>query len=207
MDKRILASLIVIGAAVLPSGCSKAPEPVKASTAPVVERKPLEAITGQSAFNQMYRPVRQWAPDAVPLTLTAGENPDVKNDSGKAAMWTGVFASPSRHQARTAFYSATDYNATARGVSVGGAQGWAGPDPKSKPFNAAVLFVDSDQAYKTAYEKAEAWVKKHPDKKLGIYLASASKNADPVWVIMWGDMKAGYVAFVNGSSGKIMTAR
>ena len=69
------------------------------------------------------------------------------------------------------------------------------------------MFVDSDQAYKTAFEKAEPWVKKHPEKKLGIYLASASKNADPVWVIMWCDMKDGYVAYVNGASGKMMTAR
>jgi hypothetical protein len=208
MDKRILASLMLISVALLPCGCNKGSEPVKtSSTEPAVERKPLEAISGQSAFNQMYRPVRQWAADAVPLTLTCGENPQVKNEGGKAAMWTGVFASPSRREARTAFYSATDDNGIARGVSVAGTQPWGGANTKSKPFNAAVLFVDSDQAYKTALEKAEPWVKKHPDKKFGIYLASASKNADPVWVVMWGDMKNGYVAYVNGTSGKMMNGR
>ena len=209
MDNKLLKPVVLAAAALLlaavPSGCKKAEAPVKTEKAEV--RLPLEPISGQMAFNQMYRPIRAWAPDALPLTLTCGDIPGIQNQDGKAAMWTGVFVSPTRHEARTVFFSAADHDNLARGISLGGAQSWTGATPKSRPFNPTHFFVDSDQAYKTAAEKGAAWIKKHPDKKPSIYLASGVRTDEPVWIIMWGDTKSGYLHYVSATSGKTLANR
>lgn len=209
MENQILKPVVLAAATLLlagvPSGCKKAPPPAPEEKAEV--RKPLDPVTGHSAFNQMYRPIREWAPDAVPLTLTSGDIEGIKNEDGKAAMWTGVFVSPSRREARTVFFSATDHGSVVRGITLAGAQPWSGATPKSRPFDPTQFFVDSDQAYKSAVEKAGAWLKKHPDEKLSMYLASESRDDNPVWIVMWGDSKSGYVHYVSASSGKTMSNR
>jgi hypothetical protein len=155
----------------------------------------------------MYRPVREWAPDALPLSLAAEEIPGMQNESGKAAKWTGVFVSPSRREARTVFFSAMDHGTLQRGVTVAGAQSWSGATPKSRPFDPNQLFVDSDQAYKTASEKAASWLKTHPGKKPVLYLAGGTRTPEPVWVLMWGDTKSGYLAYINATNGKTVPGR
>ena len=210
MDKRLLISFGLITAAVLTFGCSGGPKPAAAEPKPEPKKeapKALEPALAQSAFNQMYRPAREWAPDALPLTLASGDISGLKNEGGKAAMWTGVFVSPSRHEARTVIFSAAEHGTRQRGVSLGGAQAWSGATAKSKPFSPTEFLVNSDQAYQAAATKAEAWLKKHPDKKLSLYLASASKGTTPVWIVMWGDTKSGYLAFVNGASGQVVPSR
>jgi hypothetical protein len=37
-------------------------------------------------------------------------------------------------------------------------------------------------------------------------LASESRFVNPVWYIVWGDKKNGYVAFVDATSGADLTA-
>lgn len=211
MDKQVLKYTAAIAAILLAgatTGCNRAPTEVSANTDPAkMARQPLEPITGHSALNQMYRPVRQWAADALPLSLAAEEIPDLKNENGKAAKWTGVFVSASRREARTVFFSAADYGGLQRGITVAGTQPWSGATPKSRPFDPTRLFVDSDQAIKTASEKAASWVKAHPGKKPALFLGGGTRNPDPVWVIMWGDSKSGYLAYIDGASGKIMPSR
>ncbi len=211
MDNQLVKSVVAAAAIVLLAGvssaCKKAPPPAPAPAEKAEVRQPLDPITGHAAFNQMSRPVREWAPDALPLTLTSGEIEGMKNEDGKAAMWTGVFVSPSRHEARTVFFSAADHGTTARGISLGGSQAWSGATTTSRPFDTAQFFVDSDEAYKSAAEDAGPWLKKHPDKKLSIYLASESRSDDPVWIIMWGDTKSGYVHYASARSGKTMRNR
>jgi hypothetical protein len=47
---------------------------------------------------QLVLPARAWATDFLPLSLASGEVPNMKNEAGKAAMWTAVFVSPgARH--------------------------------------------------------------------------------------------------------------
>ena len=138
----------------------------------------------------------------MPLTLTAGEVPGIKNEDGKAGQWVAVFVSPSRREARTFYYAVADAGADVhKGVNIGGPQPWSGATPKSKPFSTGEFTTNSDEAYKTAAGKAEAWLKAHPGKKLGIFLASESRFTGPVWYFMWGDKQNGYLAFVSATTG------
>lgn len=207
MDDNRLRAVIVILAFVMTTACSEAPKSTATETKTAAETKkeaqsPSEPVSGKTAFYEMYKPARAWAADLLPLSLANDDVPGIKTEAGNAAMWTAVFVSPSRREARTFSYSVVDQGATIhKGVTVGGAELWSGPTPKSRPFQITEFIVDSDVAYKTALEKAGAWVKKHPDKGATFYLGNASRFPAPVWYVLWGNNKSGYAVFVNATTG------
>jgi hypothetical protein len=211
MDKRVLNAAAVAAALVLLTACSDAPKTPDASTKPVAETKepakPAEPVAGKTAFWEMYKPARTWATDVQPLTLASNEVKSLPSVDGKFGMWTAVFVSPSRREARTCFFSVVEHDNILRGVNCGGAQVWSGATPKSQPFTTADFAVNSDEAYKVAFEKAEDWVKKHPGKKPAFFLANSSRFPAPAWYVVWGDSKVGYNAFVNATTGKLMTGK
>jgi len=186
--------------------CSEAPKPATPEK-PAAEvkkepPKPPEPVAAQTAFYEMYKPARTWATDLLPLSLASGEVPSLKNEGGKAAMWTAVFVSPSRREARTFYYSAVNEGETIlKGVTAGGAQAWSGATPKSQPFQTTEFVINSDAAYQTAMAKAESWVKKHPSKKPALYLGKTSKFPRPVWLVIWGTPKDGYAVYIDATTG------
>ena len=209
MHKKILIAATAVAAAVAMTACSEAPTPTEIQKAGVETKqepaKPPEPVAAQTAFYEMYKPARTWAPDLLVLSLTSNEVPSMKSEDGKFPAWTAVFVSPSLREARTFTYSVVDDGATIhKGVNVGGAEPWSGATPKSAPFQTTGFVVDSDAAYKTAYAKAEAWVKKHPGKKVAFSLGSAARFPAPVWFIIWGDTKSGYAVYVNATLGTVI---
>jgi hypothetical protein len=166
-----------------------------------------EPVAAKTAFWEMYKPARAWAADLLVLSLGSHEVAGVKTEDGKFAMWTAVFVSPDRQEARTFTYSVVANGNTAKGVSAGAAQRWTGSTSQSRAFRASDFEVDSDAAYKAALVKAGAWVKQHPDKKVSLTLGSASQFSVPVWYAMWGSKTAGYGVFVNAVSGALIKAR
>ncbi len=207
MDKTFLLSATMAVAVLALSGCSDAPKAaVKVETEAKKEpAKAPEAIAAQLAFYEMYKPARAWATDLLALSVTSGEVPNIKNADGKAGMWTAIFVSPSRKEARSFTYAVVDNGADFRkGVNISNVLAWGGATPTSKPFSNSEFAVDSDAAYKTALEKAADWLKKHPDQKATLRLGNASRFAAPVWYIMWGTTKNGYAALVNATTGAIV---
>ncbi len=153
----------------------------------------------------MYKPARAWATDLLALSVTSGEIPNIKNQDGKAGLWTVVFVSPSRKEARIFTYAVADSGADIRkGVNVSNALPWAGSTPTSKAFSNSEFAVDSDAAYKAAFEKAAGWLKTHPNQKATLRLGNASRYPAPVWYVMWGTTKNGYAAFVNALTGVVV---
>lgn len=212
MDKQLLSSLSLAVVAILATGCSSAPKQSAEAAGKVEPAKeavaPPEPIAAQSAFFAMYKPARTWAPDVLPLALASKEIPGMKNIDGKAAMWTGVFVSPSRSEARTFTYAVADHGATIhKGLDVGGVQPWSAATDKSQPFSAAQFTVNSDEAFKTAMKKAESWVSKHPDKNWTMVLTASKRMPQPTWTIMWGDQKSGYLGYVNAMTGVDVTGK
>ena len=210
MRKKTLNAATAVAAVLVLAACSEAPKAPPAATKAETEAKkeppkPPEPIAAQSAFYEMYKPARAWAVDAVPLSLASEELPTLKNDGGKAAKWTAVFVSTSRREARTFSYAVADAAGTLKGVTIGGAEPWSGATPKSRPFQTGEFLINSDAAYQTAYEKAQAWVKKHPDKKCSLFLGNAARFPSPVWFIIWGNTKSGYAVYVNATTGKALT--
>jgi hypothetical protein len=209
MHKKLLIAATAVVAVVAMTACSEAPTPTEIKKAGVEIKqepaKPPEPVAAQTAFYEMYKPARAWAPDLLVLSLLGNEVPSMKSVDGKFPMWTAVFVSPSRREARTFTYSVVDDGITVhKGVDAGGAQAWTGATPKSTPFQTTGFVVDSDAAYKIAYAKAEAWVKKHPGKRAAFSLGSATRFPAPVWFIVWGDTKSGYAVYVNATLGTVI---
>ncbi len=199
---------VVASIVVLLSACSQAPKP---ATSEETETKketagPPEPVTAKTAFWPMYTSARTWTTDFVTLRVTEKEVPGFKNGQGKAAMWEATFASPSQHAYRVYSYAIAAHPPDIyKGVTVGRALPWNGVTADVMPIQLSDFNVDSDAAYKTAAGDAAAWLKKNPEKPLSSFeLGNAHKFQAPVWFLMWGNKKSGYVAFVNASDGKLM---
>jgi hypothetical protein len=209
MHRKLLIAATAVAAVVAMTACSEAPTPTEIKKAQVETKqepaKPAEPVDAQTAFYEMYKPARTWAPDLLALSLISNEVPSMKSADGKFPMWTAVFVSPSLREARTFTYSVIDDGTTIhKGVNAGGAEPWSGATPKSSPFQTTGFSVNSDAAYKTAYARAGAWVKKHPGKKVAFSLGSAARFPAPVWFIIWGDARSGYAVYVNATTGSVI---
>ncbi|MGA1997934.1 MAG: hypothetical protein ABSH45_19365 [Bryobacteraceae bacterium] len=206
MDKKTLITVSMVAAVLAWTACSNAPEPTAADTkAAEAKKEPPKApepVTGQTAFYEMYKPARTWATDLQPILLASKEISSVKNEGGKAALWTAVFVSPSLRQARTFTWAAADDGvAVHKGVTAGGAEAWSGATRDSRPFANSDFHTDSDAAYQSALALAGDWVKSHPDKKPSFVLGSSAKYPQPVWLVIWGNQTSGYAAYVNALTG------
>ena len=205
MDKHLLKAAAALAAVLALTACSEAPKTdTKTEEAKKEPPAPTEPVLAKTAFYEMYRPARSWATDLLVLSLTSSAIEGIKNEEGKAAMWTVVFVSPSRNEARTVTYSVADHGSVQKGVTMGGAQRWSGPTPKSQPFQTTDFQINSDDAYKTALPKAAAFVKQHPDKPVWFLLGKQAKFPGPAWYVQWGDTKMGYAVYVNATTGDVM---
>ena len=204
MENNSLKTGVFVAVLIL-TACSEAPKP--SATQPQAETKQAsttpEPVSAKTAFWQMYKLAHSWTPDILLLSLVSKPVPGIKNDAGKAAMWTAIFASASRHEIRTLTYSIVDRPPDIRkGVDVARPMPWTGPTRETLPFQTSEFAVDSDAAYQTALAMAGTWVKKHPDKEVSLTLGHASRFPAPVWYVLWGDNKSGYFALVNATTGK-----
>jgi hypothetical protein len=211
LNKNLLKSFVLIAAVGL-AACSSEPAKTtetKADTAaPAKPAGPPEPVAAKTAFYEMYTPAHMWAPDLLPISLKSGEVAGVKNADGKAGVWTAIFASPSLHSARTYVYSVADQLPTlTKGVAAQGTDSWAGPTTAVETFQTSDFTVDSDAAYKTAAAKAVDWLKDKDNatKPVTMALGAASRFPTPVWYILFGSEKGGFVAYVSASTGNLIT--
>jgi hypothetical protein len=205
VNKKVLLTATVIVATLTLAACSEAPKPAVETATQKEPAKAPEAITALRAFYELSKPARTWAADLLALSVISGEAPNVKNEDGKAGLWIVTFVSPSRKEARAFTYAVAESGPDVRkGVNIGNALPWGGGTPDSKSFSSSEFVVDSDAAYKTAFEKAADWLKTHPDQKVTFRLGNASRFAAPVWYVQWGTSKNGYAALVNATTGKIV---
>jgi len=202
MNKTLFSAATAIVAVLVLTACSEAPTtpaPTTEAAKPAAPSGPVPALT---AFYEMYKPARTWATDLLPLSLTSGEIKGIANQDGKAALWTAVFVSPSRREARIFTYAVADQGgAINKGVTAGAAQSWSGATAKSRPFQTTDFGIDSDAAFKTAEAKAAVWLKSHPGKKVSMTLVSDVRFPAPIWVVMWGTPSSGYMAFIDAVTG------
>lgn len=162
-------------------------------------------VAGKTAFWEMYKSAHSWAADLVPLALESRSVAGVKNETGKAGMWTATFGSPSRREARVFSYSVVASPPDIyKGVTVGKSLPWNGPTPTALSFTTSEFAVDSEAAYKTAAAEAAAWTKSHPDKEVSFTLGNAARFKGPVWYVMWGEKKSGYAVFVDARTGTVV---
>lgn len=206
---KLLAKSAAVLAALFLAACSEAPQTTEAKTETAPKQEaPAGPVTAKTAFFEMYKAARAWAPDFMVLTMTSNEVPGLPSEGGKFGMWTAVLVSPSRNEARTFTYAVTSSGTDIhKGIDVTPAQSWSGPTPAAEPFQTMDFATDSDAAYQTAFQKAQSWVKQHPDKKAAFTLGNASRFPTPVWYILWGTRTSGYSVLVSATTGAEIKAK
>lgn len=213
MDKSLLKAVFVVAAIGLMSCSSEPSQPTGTKTDAEAAAKqtpagPPEPVAAKTAFWKMYTPAHAWAADLAPISLKSGEVAGVKNADGKSGVWTAIFGSTSQHAARTYVYSVADQLPDiAKGVTAKLAESWAGPTAAVMTFQTGDFTTDSDAAYKTAAAKAADWLKEkdNAEKPVSLSLGAATRFPAPVWVILFGNSKSGFVAVVNASTGSLIT--
>jgi hypothetical protein len=191
------------------SACSSDTKTASSDEKPVAETPaaPVGPVSGKTAYWEMYTQAHKWAPDLMPLSLEAKEIPGIANEDGKAAMWTATFVSNDKKEMRVFTYAITAHPPDIyKGVTIGGPLPWNGARGVM-PFSMSQVEVDSDAALKSARSEAGAWLKSHPEKNPTIDLKELAKYQLPTWIVMWGNDKQGYRAFVSGVDGKPVTGK
>ena len=195
---RLLLPLVL-----LLSACSEAPKAVEKAKAP---EKPPEPLTGRQAFQMMYPQARGWAPDAQPVEMRSINLSQVKAEKGKVGAWGAIFVSPSLGKSRTYTYSAVEAEGNLhQGVFAGIAEDYA-PGRGPTPFLPAALKIDTDQAYDTAAEKSQDYIKKNPDKLVSYLLELNKRFPDPTWRVIWGESVSAsdYSVFIDATTGMLL---
>lgn len=208
MRRNLSTVLLLSSVLLLMVACSDNPKnPAAETTAQATTTSAApEPVSGKTAYWAMYKSAYTWANDVVPLKLESKTISGVKNDGGKAGMWTGTFGSARRVEVVEISYAvvADPGNDIMKGVNIGHANPWSGPTADVMPFQGSDIVFDSDAAYKTAAAQAAAWLKTHPDKQPEFIMGNNLHTfAAPVWYVKWGDNKEGYNAFVNTKTGEI----
>lgn len=205
MSKWILRFGLVTCVFAFTVGCSSTPtEEAKAEKA--VEKAAAELpVTGKTAFWEMYKLGYAWAPDMQVLYLKSGklDGVDAKVNPGEATEWTLMVASPSKKEAHEFSYRAITQGTKRRGVISGATQPWGGPTAKGQPFTTGEMKLDSNEAFAKASEKAAEWAKENPGKEVSYYLGKESKYPAPVWAVLMGGEKNGFLVIVNALDGSV----
>src|SRR5689334_8456945 len=92
------SSLIVV---LFLCSCSESTKPASGSGESGKSSETGGPVSGKTAFWEMYKSAHAWANDLTPLSLESKTLPGVKNDSGKAGLWSATFGSPRKHEFRT----------------------------------------------------------------------------------------------------------
>jgi len=168
-----------------------------------------QIVTAKTAFWAMDTVAHSWASDAALLRLSAKSVPGFTNESGKAAMWEAVFASPGLHQYRLFTWSVAALPPQIyKGVSAGLAMPWGGATRDAMAIDTTQFTVDSDAAWHTASTLAADWLRKNPDKELSaLELGETWRYAGPLWYVQWGDHTSGFSTMVAADSGKILNRK
>ena len=123
-------------------------------------------------------------------------------------MWIAVFGSPSLHQARTYTYAVVEALPTiTKGVKAESPEAWSGPTTAVETFQTSDFTIDSDAAYKAAATKAAEWLKdpENAAKPVTMELGAAARFPAPVWYVLFGNTKSGFVAYVSATTGSIIS--
>jgi len=151
--------------------------------------KEAQYDTGRIAFQRMYLSARGWAADARPFRLQSQFTPDAPTSEGKAGLWRGSFASPSRRMMKLFVWSGlVGPDAPEQGVSFSAEDSWSASNTSTQPFDIAFLKVDSDKAYEVAQKNGgEKLTKKDPKQPVIFVLAWDSSKNQLVWHVLYGE--------------------
>jgi hypothetical protein len=185
--------LVLLGLA-MASGCtSDADQPTKP--------EPPEALTGRSAFQQMYVAAHGWAPDVRPYQLQSQVTGNYKGTEGKAVIWSAAFASASLRSSKPYTWSGIDSpDAPSRGISPGTQDSFT----PNNTFDIQFLKVDSDQALGVAQKNGgDKTLQENPGIPVLYLLDWNRSNNNLIWHVIYGNSRndAKLTVDVDATSG------
>jgi hypothetical protein len=70
----------------------------------------------------------------------------------------------------------------------------------------AALKIDTDEAYNTAAEKSQDYIKKNPGKAISYLLEANKRFPDPTWRVIWGESvsSSDYSVFIDATTGMLL---
>lgn len=193
---------LAAAAAILLTGCSEEPAPVKKA------EPPPTPISGRQAFQYLYGSSRMWAPDSQPLTVRSVNVTGVKPEPGKAGGWEIIFVSESLARARTYTWSAVEADGLHKGVFPGQQEAWRAGGTQ-RPFSPALLKADTVDAYDEAVKSAKDYVSKpgkRPPVNFMLDYEAGTRFPNPIWRVLWGGSvsSAEYTVTVDANTGKVV---
>jgi hypothetical protein len=170
--------------------------------------KTTDLLTARSAFQKVYIAARGWNADAQPYRLESSVTSDANGHDGKAAIWRGSFASPSRRSEKTFTWSGSIADgAPDKGVNPGIEDSYSATNTSTHVFDANFLKIDSDQAYDVAHKHGgEKILAKDPNTPV-LYVCDWNNSGNElVWHVIYGASRddAKLTVSVNASTGEFM---
>ena len=194
-------------AAVL-AGCSSSPQPAEKPAAAKPEPPKTEVLTGRAAFQKLFVTARSWAPDAQPFRLESEAVQQASGIEGKAGVWRGYFASPSKRAAKPYIWSGiSGPDAPERGVSPGTEDTFNPSNTSTRPFDFAFLKGDSDGAFEVAQEHGgKKLVDANPQQPIKYVLLWNPSTNELLWHVIYGtsEMDAKLRVAVDASTGSFL---
>ncbi|MFY9904130.1 MAG: hypothetical protein WBX02_02535 [Terriglobales bacterium] len=213
MKYRLAFALAVICLATLTACNSSGDQPGSASSSPApAASQPKEPVlyTGLDAFNRMMGLALRWSPDAQPARLESVITPEATGQQGKATIWRGYFASPSRRATKTIVCSGSRTpDAPPFGVSAEGNDGPYNADAASLAFLPLLVKTDTDKAFEiTLQHGGEALLKKDARQPVMYVLLKDRRLNVPLWYVIYGtsqtDRKG--ISAINATTGGFISA-
>ena len=170
--------------------------------------KPAEYETGRTALQKMYISARGWAGDVQLFRLQSQFTPDAPTSAGKAGLWRGSFASPSKRMMKLFVWSGLVGNdAPEQGVSFSAEDSWNPGNSSTRVFDLGFLKVDSDKAYEVAQKHGgEKLTAKDPKQPVVLALDWDTPKNELVWHVIYGNGpdEAKLRIAVNATSGEFL---
>jgi hypothetical protein len=209
------ALISVVSITILMVGCSSSDnKPSENSNLPAVAAQPEVKqpvlYTGVEAFNRMLGLAMKWAPDAQPARLEAVLTPEATGQNGKATIWRGYFASPSRRAVKTIVCSGSrGHDAPPFGTSTEGSDGPYNADAANLAFLPLLVKTDTDKAFEIAQQRGgDGIIKKDAQQPVTYVLLKDRKLNVPVWYVIYGtsehDRKG--IGVINATTGAFVSA-
>jgi hypothetical protein len=196
-----ISRLSPLALALILIGCSELPRKAEEKKEP---EKPPEPVTARSAFQHIFATARTWALDAEILQMSNIHLAGVKDEPGKFGAWQVAFVSFSRNRVKLFTYAVVEGPGNLHKGVFGTPDEEYVPRGQGRPFLAAALRTDSDQALNIAMEKAADYVKKNPGKPVNFLLELTPEAPGPAWRVIWGESvgTSNFSIYIDAATGQ-----
>jgi hypothetical protein len=173
------------------------------------EDKPKdEYMTGRVSFQKLLIQAHLWAADARPYMLESQYTKGAPVLEGKAGVWRGHFASPSRSAVKAYTWSGvTADDAPERGVLPGTEDTFNPNNISTQPFDLAYIKKDSNDALTVAQEHGGKKItEEDPNQPIIYVLDWNARTSTLIWHVIYGDSigAAKLRVAVNATTGEFI---